>query len=75
MRTCREVRHRRKKNKAQRSLEKLMNHYSHNDLIMHLQIGSYLRMYCKDRDGVVTPDAYIQGYTDRFEKKMREEAE
>ncbi len=65
----------RKRNKAQRNLEKMLNHYSHNNLVMQLQIGSYIHKFCKDKYGRINPDIYIQNYVERLEDKQREIAE
>ena len=64
-----------KKKKAQRNLEKMYNHYSHNNVVMQLQIGSYIHKFCRDQHGEVHPDAYIESYITRLEDKVRKIAE
>lgn len=72
MKFTRDIRIQRKKHKAQRNLEKILKHYSHNDLVIHLQVGSYLHRFCKDAKEEIHPDAYIQSYLIRVEDKTRE---
>ncbi|KKM60954.1 hypothetical protein LCGC14_1536550 [marine sediment metagenome] len=65
----------RKRNKAQRNLEKMLDYYSHNNVVLQLQITSYLRTFCRNKYGEIHPDIYIESYITKVENKMRKVAE
>ncbi len=65
----------RKRNKARRNLEKMLNHYGHNNIVLQLQINSYIHNFCRTKYGEVFPDAYIESYITRVEDKMRQVTE
>ena len=64
-----------KKKRAQRNLEKIYNHYSHNDIVLHLQINNYIHTFCRDRNGKSHPDVYIESYIIRLEDRVRKASE
>ena len=64
-----------KKKRAQRNLEKMYNHYSHNDIVLHLQINSYIHKFCRDKYGESHPDTYIESYITRLEDRVRKASE
>lgn len=64
-----------KKKKAQRNLEKMLNYYSHNSIVLQLQVTNYIHRFNKNDRGEINPDVYIRGYILRVEDKMRDIAE
>ena len=68
MKSIRERKFERRRNKARRNLEKLLVHYAHNDLVIHLQVTSYCNKFCKDSHGEVHPDIYIENYMERVKQ-------
>ena len=75
MKSLKEIRTERKRNKAQRNLEKMLNYYSHNNVVLQLQITSYLHSFCRNKYGEVHPDRYIEDYINRMEKKLADISE
>ena len=71
MKYCKDKRMHRKRNKARRNLEKMLTHYSHNVIVLQLQITSYIHTFCKDKYGEYHPDVYIESYIIRVEDKLR----
>lgn len=72
MRFLKEIRIKRKRDKARRNLEKMLDYYSHNDIVLQLQITSYLHTFCKNKYGKIYPDTYIESYIKGIEDKLRE---